>query len=318
MKKLSERALLFMYTRSAWGAKKNEKEVEREAEQKHGTKKGMVKATKFLLPEEALEEGNRAANEARAFLYEQTLPYDDKGWRLVTTKNYFDFTGKMQAKISAIENADKKFLAEYSRYRDQAKIDLNGLFKEEDYPTVEQIAKKFSATCRTIPLPDASNYPGDMQSIIDDLSKDLAEREREVTDNAMHDVWNRLYKVVESASDALSDPDKTFRDTLITNIQDVCELLPRLNLTDDPDLERLRQEVQTKLTNINPEDLRQKNGTGWMEQGIRAGNRKMVATEAQKILKDMEGYFTPPDKPAAKPAPDRTEFVNQTLNMILS
>jgi hypothetical protein len=317
--KLSRRAMLMKYTRGMYGAKINEKQVEEEAEQKHGTKKGMVRATKHLLPEDALDDCNQRSSKARKYFYQNTLPYDDKGWRIVKTNNYFDTLKTLREMISEIEIADRNFLAQYPALREQVRADLNGLFKESDYPDVEEVKKRFYAKVKTLPLPDVSNYPGDMQSIMDDLSKDLEEREKEITTNAMNDVWGRLYGVVKKAADTLSDKESSFKDTLITNISELCEVLPRINLMDDPDLERMRQEVISKLTNYNPEDLRQKNGKGFMEQGIRAGHRKAVATEAQKILDEMAAYFTPsPEEVKKQEAKKQEKVIPNALGMILS
>jgi hypothetical protein len=42
---------------------------------------------------------------------------------------------------------------------------------------------------------------------------------------------------------------------MIDNARDLCELLPRLNFADDPRLEAMRQEIESKLLK-NPEILR--------------------------------------------------------------
>ena len=72
----------------------------------------------------------------------------------------------------------------------------------------------------------------------------------------MNVAWERLYKTVSHMAETLSDPAATFKNTLVENTQDICAVLTKLNVTDDPNLERLRQEVEATLTNTSPEVLR--------------------------------------------------------------
>ena len=41
----------------------------------------------------------------------------------------------------------------------------------------------------------------------------------------------------------MADPKKVFRDSLVENARELCELLPKLNMTDDPNLEAIRKEL---------------------------------------------------------------------------
>jgi hypothetical protein len=43
---------------------------------------------------------------------------------------------------------------------------------------------------------------------------------------------------------------------MVENAKELCALLPRLNFADDPDLEAMRQEVETKLISHHPDALR--------------------------------------------------------------
>ena len=95
----------------------------------------------------------------------------------------------------------------------------------------------------------------------------------------MSDCFNRLHDVVRKAADKLTDKTAIFRDSLITNIQDLVDLLPRLNLTGDPRLEDLRREVADKLLGYEPEALRRDQFA-----------RQETAQAAEKILAAMAGY----------------------------
>ncbi|MEI2420850.1 hypothetical protein V6O07_11305, partial [Arthrospira platensis SPKY2] len=70
------------------------------------------------------------------------------------------------------------------------------------------------------------------------------------------DVWQRLYDRVRHFAEKLDDPKAIFRDSTVNHLVELCELLPRLNVMDDPNLEAMRQEVEHKLAAYHPDDLR--------------------------------------------------------------
>jgi hypothetical protein len=58
-------------------------------------------------------------------------------------------------------------------------------------------------------------------------------------------------------SEKLSGADKQiFRDSLVTNTTDLCEILTRLNVTNDTKLEEARREVEKALVGLTATDLR--------------------------------------------------------------
>ena len=77
----------------------------------------------------------------------------------------------------------------------------------------------------------------------------------------------------------MSDPEAIFRDSLVVNIAKMTELLPRLNLHDDPQLEAMRRQIEASLCQYSPAQLR-------CDKDI----RRQAASEAQQILDSMAGY----------------------------
>ena len=96
----------------------------------------------------------------------------------------------------------------------------------------------------------------------------------------MKSVWERLHKVVSKVVEKLGNADAIFRDTLIGNVVDLCNILPDLNLEDDPQLEDLRKEVERSIGSLDPAMLRED-----------PEGRKVIAADAKKILDKIGGYF---------------------------
>ncbi len=72
----------------------------------------------------------------------------------------------------------------------------------------------------------------------------------------------------------------TFRDSLVENIQNLVDRLPKLNINDDPSLYKLGKEIEEKLCKFSGDELRKDKKL-----------RKVVKERAEEIYKRMEGYF---------------------------
>jgi hypothetical protein len=70
------------------------------------------------------------------------------------------------------------------------------------------------------------------------------------------DLYRRLAAVVSRMATTLSEPDKIFRDSLVGNIRDLCNLLPSLNIAADPGLDSLNRDIERRLASLDPGLLR--------------------------------------------------------------
>jgi hypothetical protein len=88
------------------------------------------------------------------------------------------------------------------------------------------------------------------------LQDDVSSRLKQAQAVATRDVWERLFARVEHIARQLSNPKGRIHDSLIDHARELCNLLPRLNINDDPNLETMRQEVEAKLASQHPDSLR--------------------------------------------------------------
>ena len=96
---------------------------------------------------------------------------------------------------------------------------------------------------------------------------------------AMGDVWKRLAETVSYFLERMDKPDAVFRDSTINNIAELVELIPGLNVLDDPAIEQVRAMVESKLTGIDAKDIRKDSAL-----------RGQLAGEAKAIMAVMSGY----------------------------
>lgn len=290
---LKEKAMLVNLSISQWTARKEDKKVSAEvAKQYAATDPGRF--NKVLIAQEEIKKLQKIANEARTLHYTNTLPWNDNGQRILTTANYFEYTRKVQDLKVKFNDATRSFCAAYPDLVNDARARLNGLFNSEDYPPIAKVERKYSFDVTFDPIPDAADFRLDIAT--DETARIQADLEKRINAQvqaAMADLWERLFKLVDHLSETLKDPGAKFKDSIIDNIVELCAIMPRLNLTQDADLETMRAEALNRLTRFEPEQLRPDNAKDTSDRSRRETARKETARAADDILKAMGAFYTP-------------------------
>ena len=280
MTEITEKAMLVRLHIRQWSASKNDKKVTHKVEQAYNAQ-NTGRFNKRLVAEEAIKKVAKTANEARKFHYDNTLPWGDDGSRILLSKNYLSYTSKMQALKSGFEVTVGEFIANYSALVEDARQRLKGMFNPGDYPDGSRIQKKYTFEVSIDPLPSEADFRVTLQDEeVERIKERIKTRNRLAYQEAMADVWQRLYKSVKHMADRLQEADGVFRNTLVSNLCDLCALLPRLNLSDSQKLETMRRTVEKKLCRFAPGELRRDQK-----------KRFQVATDATAILDVMKGYM---------------------------
>ena len=263
MSQIRNQLLCVALSISAWEARRQDKKVNTEVAQAHGTATGVGRYHKDLLPD-AKEHQDilKLRNAWRVWHMDNTLPWADNGSRVIRSAAFLDYTTEYRNYKLKFEQACEAFYAVYPSLVAEAEFKLNTLFDAADYPPVEAIKHKFSCRLDTYPMPNADDF-----RIIEGISPEDAERLREeavaglneqVT-MAIKDLWSRLHTVVSAMQTRLEvgtdgKPLK-FHDTLVTNIEDLLSKVPQLNLTDDPEITTMTDEMRVLIA-CSPTTLR--------------------------------------------------------------
>lgn len=278
---LRQKAMLVRNFISCWTGKRVDKKISKEIAHQYGASENSGKYTKYLVDTEALKPIKKASSNIKTYFYKSTLPWSDNGERLLPSKVYMDFTSKMRELEADFDKAVSDFVGQYEELVQQAQGDLNGMFDIKNYPCKTEIAQKFGVKNHISPIPAAADFRVNLNADeIRAIKVDIEMRNKEALGTATKDIWKRLYEVVSSLSAKMKEEDPVFRNSLIGNITDLCRLLPKLNITDDPELADLAREVERKLCMSTPKELRESPDA-----------RQDTAKEADAILQKMEGYI---------------------------
>lgn len=280
--KLNERAMLASLTISQWQGAKTDKKVTAEVAKTHAVSAQRAgHYRKFAIDVQAptFRAVVTAAGELRNQHYFYTLPWGQDGARILTATSFEDYSKAMRTLRAKFDKAVLEFEADYPSLKSKAKLELNGLYNEQDYPT--NIKAKFGVELSIMPLPDAADF---RTSLPDGAVKEIRQNiEREVANGievAMKEPYQRLHDHITRMVNALSDPKGIFRDTLVTGLGELCAVLPGLNLTNDANLDQLRAKAEAMISGIEPQELRDEPKT-----------RRKVAQKAREIQSAMAEFM---------------------------
>lgn len=281
---IHNRALLVWLTISTWSARKYDRKVSEKVNADYHASTDAGRYNKFLLPGDAASYKAliTIAGSIRQQHYADTLAWSDEGWRCLPTANYMQYTETYRKRKAEFDNALDEFVRDYPGMKAQAKAKLNGLYKDEDYPSAQDIRQRFALNVEYAPVPATGDIRVDLSAEqIKSIEHTIANRVEQAVTVAVRDSWERLHVVVLKIKERLQEPDAIFRDSLIENASDLCGILKRLNVTNDPDLEAMRTRVERELTRYSPDVLR-----------TNASRRNGVATAADQILRDMSQFYS--------------------------
>ena len=286
---VSARAMLVSLQISTWSARKFDRRVSAEVNESHAAAKDASRVNKHLLSGAAAHADLlKRAGAARSRHYAETLPWADEGWRLLPTANFESYTDAMRHERATFDRLLTAFLDEYPVLREQARQTLGTLYKEEDFPTAQNIRSRFGWAIEFSPVPSGGDIRVDLPTEqLSRIEQSVTDRVEQAAKAAMQDAWARLREAVARIQKA-SGPDGIVRGNLIEHAQAIVDVLGRLNVGEDADLEAMRQRVAKELTSIAPEDLRK-------DERLPADTAK----RATDIMSSMSAFYAPQEQEVA-------------------
>lgn len=264
---ISSSAVLVSLNISVWPASKLDREV---TDQVNANANANINAGKFM---KDLFAGTSLRKDIEKFAagvrvkhLRYTLPWADKGDRLLTTALFIDYKQFINESEQRFNQLCDNFFIAYPQLLADAPLHLGSLYKADDYPTLEEVRSRFGFRYVFSPLPESGDFRLDVGNAeLEELKHKYATDYDLRLAEAMREPWERLHTVLTGMSTKLTDddtddddkPKKRYHDSLITNAQDLCALLTKLNVTGDPKLEEARRQLETALIGADIEAIKE-------------------------------------------------------------
>jgi len=290
---LAKHAMLVSVSIGQLSINRKDKKLSNDMLEKYGIDKqdkNFVRGYKTLYNPEHFKPIIKLVNAFRTFIYENTLPYDDTGKRLLPVKNFEKVNDQIRDFAGEFEILKKDIVNNIKTWENEARQTLNGLYNPDDYFDAWKVSKKYYYNTDFFPVPAAGNFHAEIsQKYAKSIKDNIEANSKKTLQIAMSDCWQRIFDSVQSLNVKMQEKRKdkkdqdtspVFRNSIIGNIQNLVELLPSLNITNDPELENMRLRLQNELSGIDVETLRDNDNY-----------RQDAVEKSQKILDDLAGIF---------------------------
>lgn len=260
---ISSSAMLVELNISVWTANKIDKDASRKVADDNRASSDAGHFRKNLMAGSHLrkEIADYAAG-CRLWHNTRTMPWADRGPRLLPTSLFFDYKTEANARQAYFDNKVEEFFNAYPSLVQTAHNYLGDLFDPADYPSVDEVRSKFGFRMVFSPVPDAGDFRLDLPAQeLDAMRVQYEAQANERVETAMKDQWGKLHDMVSRMSEKLIEPEgedkRRWHDTFITNAQEMCQMLTHLNITKDPSLEAARRGLERAIANVDIEHIKE-------------------------------------------------------------
>lgn len=276
---LRERAMLVRFSVGRWYGTGADEAVVSDLRTKHEATGDIGTFTKRFMSRHRLAAINQVTNDSRRFHKAMTLPWGDSGSRLLSADLFFDYKREMTAYEMKFNESVEEFLANYPKYIKAEKERLGTLFKDSDYPSVDDLRKRFTYSLVIDPIPSAEDFRVDLGE--EEMKRIRAEIEQHVDASlkeASQELWSRLQEMIEKIKERL-DGDSSIRKAMFEHLGDLVAVLPKLNVSNDPNLRSIAERISKELLSESVEAMRD-------DEHV----RKETSKKADKILDVMATF----------------------------
>jgi hypothetical protein len=258
-----QNAFLVRLSISQWNARKLDKAATQQAKASNGaTDKAGVKVYKSLISAEALDKIAAIAGAARNEHKKRTVPWAYDGPGAITAEGYPAYKAAMVTHEKTFRQAVSEFYAVYDQEREAAREFLGGMFNESDYPASADLANRFAFSVSCEPMPEAKNFRVDglAPELVKEIQKDIQDNNDKALGGANASAWARVIEHVERLRINLKEynagENKLFYNLWVKGIHSLIEIIPSINIANDPELARIGQKL-TALTAYSADDLKE-------------------------------------------------------------
>ena len=289
---IQDRAMLVAITIRKWQTSVAEKGIEDLLTIKNEAEAGVLSLRKQIVRKEALKALQSIESELRQTHHLYTLPWQDDGYRILSSAAYFTYTAKMNDLIEKYHAAADTLVSGYDEMIADAKISLGKLFRANDYPSKDSLRRRYRASISVRPLPSAQDLRIELGSTeLTVLRKNIQTELDEQVKAANRSIWERLKGALEHAVERLKAVDADYpsagarraaglRESMMNGIRELLDIIPVLNVTGDKSLGEFVARVREQIAIHSTEELKD-------SEPVRAA----VISTADDILKKMSAFM---------------------------
>jgi len=202
------------------------------------------------------------------WFYGRTQPWGEaRGVRVGKAKDLMTTLDEFGEKQEGLKPYKEAFKAEYLQDVAKAELELNNMFNPDDYPALDEVVDRFDLKLSTMPLANVRDVrllhdvPPHIKADIEAAMQQEFEKSYNTTAKI---AFERLLKPVRHMAKTLRAYDKKevtkLYDSVVENVRHIGEMASTLNITNDPDLDKLAQAALDLVDDLSAKDLKESEG----------------------------------------------------------
>ena len=253
---IHDKAILISLTLAGIGSARADKAITSEVLRDHNAQADAGRWLARLWPKKALEPIRAIDARIRTFHYERSLPWSDRGERMIPARAYTAYIDHMRGLRREREQAVQDFIDHYDQWISEARVMRGDSFRSADYPTRYAAADRFRMEVAATPIPSAKDFRVELSSRdMEEIEDEIATRIQRATLDAQRALFERIAAPIAALCERLAQPDARISESTFNALRSVVDAIPDLNAFDDPLLDHLAAEIQAKLLRLNPDGL---------------------------------------------------------------
>jgi hypothetical protein len=296
---IQENAMLITLQINCAGFTRKDRDVTDKVNAEHAASHNAGKYDKHLLDPRMVDGPQRAARAARGDHERLTLPWDGT-YRLLPVELFDQYMTTMDDHKRRFNSAVSNLAGKLPQLIEQRRKQLNGMFREDDYLRYAALESMYEFKWRARDVPTGANF---YAKIVDDkaaqIRAEIDDDNADLLRSATRHTFERLHKAVSHIATCLdgyesvevrkaggkkkTEANRRLYDTMITNLGDLVNILPALNVAGDPDLAALVDDI--KGSELLRHDVAE------FKDPSNAEVVKVVQSEASEITDRLAGFF---------------------------
>ena len=189
----------------------------------------------------------------------RTLPWADRGARLLPTSLFLDYKTEANIRKDEFNRMVEAFINEYPTHVAAAQAHAGAMFNPADYPSADEVYGKFGFRLVFAPVPMSGDFridapANEMRELMDQYEVSMSERVTEATKS----LWDKMHTMLTGMSTKLATTEKTrWYESFVGNAQEMCQMLTHLNVAQDPKLEAARRQLEKVMLGADIEDIKE-------------------------------------------------------------
>lgn len=297
---LRQVAMIAQIDTTALGLSRTDKTASKKTEADHAARDGTAKVVvnRFAGADDEIRAVLEVQRLAQENLKRYTMSWGSTKRRLLPNSNFMAWNSE-HARLEKLHYEQLQLLLDNADAI-LAKAARNLGSFDVPMPTKNDIATAFTISHQLEPIPDGRHFATFMgsddavQQMDAHLAHQFEENMKAAYNFAQQDACTRLAKPLESLAERMeayskreqqkangADPGKEgyFRDSIITNVQEIAVVFGEMNVLGDPTLDAIAKKVKV-FEKINPDVLRKRDDV-----------RNAIAQRARDIVKDLDGFL---------------------------